>query len=131
MLTTITLPPTKVRYLYATKATTRTTCKSFHYLRPGEHVDPVEVDLFDAAPEVLLVAQEDLAEVAHATHEDPEVHVQLVEGAGDLNPEKKQEQKKRENTNKLKVRMFAKIHTHTNLTKVSKFINYWACKPRC
>ena len=37
-------------------------------------------------PEGLLVAEEDLAEVAHAADEDTEVHVQLVELPGEAHP---------------------------------------------
>ena len=37
-------------------------------------------------PESLLVAEEDLAEVAHAADEDAEVHVELVELPGEVHP---------------------------------------------
>ena len=43
-------------------------------------------------PEGLLVAEEDLAEVAHAADEDAEVHVQLVELPGEAHPATKEEQ---------------------------------------
>ena len=43
-------------------------------------------------PESLLVAEEDLAEVAHAADEDAEVHVELVELPGEAHPATKEEQ---------------------------------------
>ncbi len=52
------------------------------------HLQPVEEDVLDAAPEVLLVAEEDLVKVAHAAHEDAVVYVQLVEPARQLGPTK-------------------------------------------
>ena len=42
-------------------------------------------------PEGLLVAEEDLAEVAHAADEDAEVHVQLVELPGEAHPATKEQ----------------------------------------
>ena len=66
------------------------------YLCPLQDVDAVEEDVLDAAPEVLLVAQEDLVEVAEAAHQDAEVNVQLVVGTWDLHPEKEKKKKKRE-----------------------------------
>ena len=42
-------------------------------------------------PEGLLVAEEDLAEVAHAADEDAEVHVELVELPGEAHPATKGE----------------------------------------
>ena len=60
---------------------------------PGllEDVDAVEEDLLHAAAEGLLVAEEDLAEVAHAAHQHAEVHVQLVELPGQAHPAKRKE----------------------------------------
>ena len=45
------------------------------FLSPGHHVDRVEDNVLQAASEVLLVAQEDLVEVAHPTDKDTIVDV--------------------------------------------------------
>ena len=50
------------------------------------HLDPVEKEVFKASPEVLLVSQEDLVEVAHPTDKDPIVDVQLIETARQFCP---------------------------------------------
>ena len=51
------------------------------FLGPGHHVDRVEDNALKAAPEVLLVAEEDLVEVAHAADKDAVVNIELVEAA--------------------------------------------------
>ena len=62
-------------------------CTSYLFSpRLSQHVDPVKADFFHASAEVLLVPQEDLAEVAHAAHKHPEMDVQLVEATGQVNP---------------------------------------------
>ena len=57
------------------------------HLCPGQHIYPVEIDVLHASAEVLLIAQEDLAKVAHSTDENAKVDVQLVETARDLDSE--------------------------------------------
>ncbi len=59
------------------------------YLCRNENVDPVEEDAIHAAPEVLLIAQEDLVEVAHAAHEDAEMDIELVKSSGQMDSERK------------------------------------------
>lgn len=53
-----------------------------------EHVNPVERDVLDASPEGLLVAEEDLAKVAHPADKDAKVNVQLVEPPGQTDSER-------------------------------------------
>ena len=65
----------------------RTVPSLIAYLCWNENVDTVEEDTVHAPPEVLLIAQEDLVEVAHAAHEDAEVDVQLVKSSGQMDSE--------------------------------------------
>ena len=50
-------------------------------LRDVYHLYSVEKEVLKASSEVLLVAKEDLVEVAHPSDEHPVVDVQLVEPA--------------------------------------------------
>jgi hypothetical protein len=59
------------------------------YLCSYENINPIEEDTVHTASKIFLVSQKDFVEVAHATHEDPEVDVQLVKPARKVNSETK------------------------------------------
>jgi|LakMenEpi03Aug12_release.lakeMendotaPanAssembly.Ray.scaffolds.fasta_scaffold3863287_1 hypothetical protein len=61
----------------------------FVYLCSYENINPIEEDAVHTAPKIFLVSQKDFVEVAHTTHEDPEVDVQLVKPTGKMNSAKK------------------------------------------
>ena len=65
------------------------------YLSFSEYVDSVEINVFETASEVFLIAEEDLVEVAHPAKEHAEVHVQLVVFARKLNSARKKRRRKK------------------------------------